>query len=133
MTNPTYVARPRVRISPLAPGYYMGHPAHVWIEACRPGRRTNGASYVVRPPTADTDESEGRTSAEQLPANPDDLCPTVAGKSRADSWPKPSVTDIGAYGATNRLKITGCHDDGARTGPHAGGHEQSHQPPRDRC
>jgi hypothetical protein len=27
------------RISPLAPAYYLGRPAHVWFEALRPKRR----------------------------------------------------------------------------------------------
>jgi hypothetical protein len=39
VVSPTIPQASWQRISPLAPAYYLGRPAHVWFEALRPKRR----------------------------------------------------------------------------------------------
>jgi hypothetical protein len=73
MTTPTNRPRPDVRISPLAPAYYLGRPAHVWVEALGPRRRTTGISAAGPTPIDNIDASEQRIPVEQSPACLDDL------------------------------------------------------------
>jgi hypothetical protein len=49
---PVVTEVPRIRPSRLAPAYFLGRPAHLWIDALRPGRRPEPAPSSARQPKA---------------------------------------------------------------------------------
>jgi hypothetical protein len=47
MTSQTVTPVTRTRTSPLAPAYYLGRPAHLWIEALGRNGRPNRVAFVA--------------------------------------------------------------------------------------
>jgi hypothetical protein len=52
MATPTMIVVAPVGISPLAPPYYLGRPAHLWIDAVRPRWRPTPVAVAAEQPTA---------------------------------------------------------------------------------
>jgi hypothetical protein len=52
VTAPTVTALSVARITPLAPAYYLGHPAQQWVEALHPNRRPHQLPIRVAEPAA---------------------------------------------------------------------------------
>jgi hypothetical protein len=48
MAEPTLSNRRRTGISPLAPAYYLGRPAQVWLDAFGPGRNARQLAEALR-------------------------------------------------------------------------------------
>ena len=47
MTTANLITHPPTRISPLAPAYYLGRPARVWMTAMNPRRRRKPAAGAL--------------------------------------------------------------------------------------
>jgi hypothetical protein len=52
MATPTMIVVRPVRVSPLASPYYLGGPAHLWIDAVRPQWRPTPVAVAAEQPTA---------------------------------------------------------------------------------